>query len=100
MSALAQIADARTVVPELHLAEVTGPTVAESQVKEMNRWMLWFGGPVLVMAFFMGATFVTGQVWGIAGVLGALIADICILIWLCVSSDTNGAISHELAVAH
>ena len=39
-------------------------------------------------------------VWGIAGVLAALIADICILIWLCMSSDTNGASALELTPAH
>ena len=38
-----------------------------------------------------------GQVWGIAGVLAALIADICILIWLCMSSDTNGVGATEFA---
>ena len=64
MSAVAQIADVRTVVPELHLAEATGPTVAEIQAKEMNRWMLWFGTPVVVMAIFMGAIFATGSIWG------------------------------------
>jgi hypothetical protein len=100
MSAVAQIADARTVVPELHVVEATAPTVAELQAKEMNRWMLWFGTPMVVMAIFMGTIFATGEMWGLAGVLGALIADICILIWLCMSSDTNGAGAPELAAAH
>jgi hypothetical protein len=99
MSAVA-IADARTVVPELHLAEAHGLSVAEMHAKEMSRWMLWFGVPVLVMAGFMGATFVTGQLWGIGGVLAALIADICILIWLCMSSDTNGEGLTVTAAAH
>ena len=66
----------------------------------MYRWMLWFGTPVLVMAIFMGATFVTGGLWGIGGVLAALIADIGILIWLCMSSDTNGAGTIQLAGSH
>ena len=88
-------------MPELHVVEATGPSRRrDRRCKEMNRWMLWFGVPVLFMAFFMGATFVTGEVWGIAGVLAALIADICILIWLCMSSDTNGASALELAPAH
>jgi len=100
MSAAAQSTDTRTVVPELHVVEATGPSMAEIQVKEMNRWMLWFGVPVLVMAFFMGATFVTDSMWGIAGVLAALIADIGILIWLCVSSDTNADGAVEFAAAH
>jgi hypothetical protein len=99
MSALAQIDETQAVVPGLHLAEAAGPSVAEIQTKEMNRWMLWFGTPLVVMAVFMGATFATGSGWGLAGVLGALIADIGILIWLCMSSDTNGA-AIEPAPAH
>jgi len=99
MSAAAQITDTRTVVPDLHVVEATHHSVADMQVKEMNRWMVWFGTPLVFMSIFMGATFVTGQVWGIAGVLAALIADICVLIWLCMSSDTNGEISHEFAAA-
>ena len=86
MSAAEQVTTLEAVVPELHVVEAAAPSVARVQAQEMNRWMLWFGVPVLVMAFFMGATFVTGEVWGIAGVLAALIADICILIWLCMSS--------------
>jgi hypothetical protein len=39
-------------------------------------------------------------VWGIAGVLGGLIAAMCILIWLCISSDTNAAGAHEPASSH
>jgi hypothetical protein len=100
MSAAAQIDDVRTVVPELHLAETAKTTMAQIQAKEMNRWMLWFGVPVLFMAIFMGATFVTDSLWGIAGVLACLIADIGILIWLCMSSDTNAVGAHELAPSH
>jgi hypothetical protein len=100
MSAVAQIADSRTVVPELHLAEVAAPSVADVQTAEMNRWMLWFGIPFLVMSVFMGATFATGSIWGIAGVLAGLIAAMCILIWLCISSDTNAAGAHGPAASH
>ena len=46
MSALAQIEESGTVVPELHLAEANGLSVAQMQVNEMNRWMVWFGVPV------------------------------------------------------
>jgi ATP/ADP translocase len=99
MSAAEQL-DAGQVVPELHLAEQVQQSVAEMHAKEMNRWMLWFGIPVLVMAFFIGATFVTDSVWGIGGVLAALIADIGILIWLCMSSDTNGAGAPVAAAGH
>ena len=99
MSAAEQVATLE-VVPELHVVEASAPSLHDVQMQEMNRWMVWFGVPVLVMVFFMGATFVTGEVWGIAGVLAALIADICILIWLCMSSDTNGASAIELTPAH
>jgi hypothetical protein len=99
MSAVAHVADAGTVVPELHLADVHAPTVAEIQMKEMNRWMLWFGTPALFMAIFMGITFATDSMWGLAGALAALIADICVLIWLCMSSDTNGAAA-QFEAAH
>ncbi len=66
----------------------------------MNRWLLWFGIPALLMAIFMGATFATDSMWGLGGVLACLIADIGILIWLCVSSDTNGAGTPEFAAGH
>ena len=100
MSAAEQVTTLEAVVPELHIVDAPSRSTHDVQAAEMNRWMLWFGVPVLVMAFFMGATFVTGEVWGIAGVLAALIADICILIWLCMSSDTNGASALELTPAH
>jgi len=100
MSAAAQATDVRLVVPELHLAESAHETAAQAETKEMNRWMLWFGIPVVFMAIFMGATFVTNSMYGIFGVLGFLIADICILIWLCMSSDTNGVGAAEFAPSH
>ena len=100
MSAAAQATDIRLVVPELHLAESVHETVAEVENKEMYRWMLWFGIPVVFMAIFMGATFVTNSLYGIFGVLAFLIADICVLIWLCMSSDTNGAGAAEFAPSH
>src|SRR5262245_24346223 len=100
MSAAAQITDTRTVVPELHIVEATAPSIAEMHDKEMYRWMTWFGVPVLVMAVFMGIALAGGGVWAIGGVLAALIADIGILIWLCMSSDTNGAGTIQLAGGH
>ena len=99
MSAAAQITDERTVVPELHLAE-SGPSLHQIQAKEMNRWMLWFGSPALVMSIFMGIALGTGGLWALGGVLAALIAEICVLIWLCMSSDTNGVHVHAPAAAH
>ena len=100
MSAAAQVTDVRPVVPELHLAEKTTLTIAQIQAKEQYRWMLWFGVPVVFMAIFMGATFATDSLWGLGAVLACLIADIGILIWLCMSSDTNGVGAPEFAASH
>ena len=100
MSTAAQITDVGTVVPELHVVEATGPSLAEVQEQEMYRWMMWFGVPVLFMALFMGIALGGGGLWAIGGVLAALIADIGILIWLCMSSDTNGAGTIQLAGGH
>jgi hypothetical protein len=100
MSAAAQITDTRTVVPDLHAVEATGPSVAEVHDKEMYRWMTWFGAPVLVMAVFMAIALAGGGIWAIGGVLAALITDICVLVWLCLSSDTNGAGTIQLAGGH
>jgi len=89
MSAVAPI-EHLTTVPALHLVPVQAPTQADAHAKEMNRWMLWFGLPVLAMAIFTGAVFATGAEWLLGGALLFLITDICVLIWLCMSSDTNG----------
>src|SRR5262245_34081218 len=90
MSAVAPLSDASPAGTALHLASASEPTLAEIQAREMNRWLLWFGLPALAMALFVGAVFATGAEWLLAGALAFLIADICILIWLCMSSDTNG----------
>ena len=100
MSAAEQIAAVGTVVPDLHVVEATGPSIAEVQGKEMFRWMTWFGLPVVVMAVFMSIALAGGGIWAIGGVLAALIVDICVLIWLCMSSDTNGAGTIQLAGGH
>jgi len=92
MSAVAPIYDVSPAQPALELAPVTQLSVAELQAKEATRWMLWFGLPVLFMALFIGAAFATGTASLLGGSLAALIADIGILIWLCMSSDTNGLI--------
>jgi hypothetical protein len=99
MSAVAPLSDASPAGPALHLAPAAGPTLAEIQTQEMNRWLLWFGLPALAMALFVGAVFATGAQWLLGGALAFLIADICVLIWLCMSSDTNGQ-SGPAAPAH
>ena len=97
MSAAEQITAIEVVVPDLHVVEATGPTVAEVQDKEMVRWMTWTGVPVLVMALFMSIALAGGGIWAIGGVLAGLITEICVLIWLCMSSDTNGVLGEAPA---
>jgi hypothetical protein len=89
MSAVAQVSEASPMGPGLQLAPA-GPSLAEIQAREANRWLLWFGLPALAMAIFVGAVFATGAEWLLGGALAFLIADICVLVWLCLSSDTNG----------
>jgi hypothetical protein len=92
MSAVAHVSHVSPVHQALTLATATPLSAAELHAKEAARWMLWFGSPVLVMAIFIGAAFATGASSLLGGALAALIADIGILIWLCMSSDTNGLI--------
>jgi hypothetical protein len=73
-------------VREVHAAL----SVNEMNAAEQKRWMVWFGLPVLVMAIFVGATFGTGQAWWLALALGTFMVDICVLVWLAMTSDTNG----------
>jgi hypothetical protein len=97
MSALAPASYASPAQPALTLAPVVPLSAAELQAKEATRWMLWFGSPVLVMVVFIGAAFATGASSLLGGSLAALIADIGVLIWLCMSSDTNGLIGNAPA---
>ena len=92
MSAVAPLTDAAPTTPALRLVTTAAPSLAQIHATEANRWMVWFGLPVLLMAAFVGAAFATGSLAYLGGALGCLIADIGILIWLCMSSDTNGLI--------
>jgi hypothetical protein len=71
-------------------------SVAEIHAAEQKRWMIWFGLPALVAAVFVGATFGTGQAWWLGLALAAIITDILVLVWLAMSSDTNGLIGEPL----
>jgi hypothetical protein len=99
MSAVAQVSEAEPTGPGLRLAPA-GPSLADIHAREANRWLLWFGLPALAMAIFVGAVFATGSEWLLGGALAFLIADICILVWLCLSSDTNGHAAPELPAHH
>ena len=67
-------------------------SIQEIQAAEQKRWMIWFGLPALVAAIFFGAVFGTGQVWFIGAALTAIVVDIFVLVWLAMSSDTNGLV--------
>jgi hypothetical protein len=69
-----------------------GPSLYEIQAAEQKRWMIWFGLPVLVAAIFVGIVFSTGQAWWMGLAITAIVVDIFILVWLAMSSDTNGVI--------
>jgi hypothetical protein len=82
--------------PALTAVESTQSPV-DHAAKEMYRWMLWFGLPVLGAAVFVGAVFATGAVWLIAPAICMILLDIMVLAWLCLSSDTNGLIGEPPA---
>ncbi len=69
----------------------------EMHAAEQKRWMIWFGFPVLVAALFLGATFGTGQAWWLGLALASIVSDILILVWLAMSSDTNGLLGEPVA---
>ena len=93
MSAVATAEDV-TTADAAHLHLVEGAMSAEQQMHtaEMNRWMLCFGVPVLVAAFFVGMVFATGDAWWMGLAITAIVCDILVLVWLAMSSDTNGLI--------
>jgi hypothetical protein len=92
MSAVAPITDTAEATPALHLAAAPAASPKHEQDAEMYRWMLWFGVPVLIMSIFVGASFALDAAWLLGGAILFLVVDICILIWLCMSSDTNGVL--------
>jgi hypothetical protein len=93
MSAVAT-AENVTTADAAHLHVVEGAVSAEQEMHtaEMNRWMLYFGVPVLVAAFFVGMVFATGDAWWMGLAITAIVFDIFILVWLAMTSDTNGLI--------
>ena len=93
MSAVATAENA-TTADAAHLQVVEGAMSAEQRMHtaEMNRWMLCFGVPVLVAAFFVGLVFATGNAWWMAAAITAIVFDIFVLVWLAMSSDTNGLV--------
>ena len=62
--------------------------------------MIWFGLPALVSALFVGAVFGTGQEWFLGPAIAVIVLDIFVLVWLAMSSDTNGVIGDPSAHSH
>jgi hypothetical protein len=96
MSAVAPAVNVSSSVaaPALELAR-TGPSDFEIQAAEQKRWMLWFGTPALFAAIFVAAALGTADTWWIGLALGAIGVDIFVLVWLAMSSDTNGLIGES-----
>ncbi len=95
MSAVATTDAVPVTDASVHLVESHG-SIQEMHDTEQKRWMLWFGLPALIGCVFLGVTFATGSIWWLAAVLTALLADIFMLVWLAMTSDTNGLI-HDAA---
>jgi hypothetical protein len=79
------------------VAVAPGRSAHEVETAEMYRWMLWFGVPMIVVAFFVGMVFATGQAWWLGLAIITFVVDIFVLIWLAMTSDTNGVIGEPAA---
>ena len=89
---MSAVAAAESVTaPDLHAVEPAGHVNHDADA-EMYRWMLWFGLPILAAAVVIGLMFATGWAWLIAPAIALVVSDIFVLVWLCMSSDTNGLI--------
>ena len=96
MSAVATQPVEPVAAPALAAVE-GGHSNSESQTAEMYRWMVWFGLPVVAAAFVIGAMFATGWAWLIGAAIALIVGDIFVLVWLCMSSDTNGVVGEAPA---
>ena len=63
---------------------------AEIEILEERRWLTWFGLPMVGAATFMGITFATGWVWMLAPAVTLIVFDITVIVYLAMTSDTNG----------
>ena len=81
------------------MSALSPATKAQIETREQNRWMLWFGLPILGAAVFIGLLFGTGHELFIAPAVALIVTDIIVLVWLAMSSDTNG-VGLEVAPSH
>jgi hypothetical protein len=71
------------------------PSLEELYPGEASRWMLFIGLPFLAAGLFVGLAFATSVLWYWAGaiVLGPGVG-IAGLVYVTLSSDTNGIVEH------
>jgi hypothetical protein len=101
MSAVASAGTAPTsVAVPVHESAKAPLTTYEIQAAEQRRWMIWFGLPALVSALFVGAVFGTGKEWFLGPAIAVIVLDIFVLVWLAMTSDTNGVIGDPAAHSH
>jgi hypothetical protein len=84
----------------LHVVEPAVSAEHEMHAAEQKRWMIWFGLPALVASLFVAAAIGTGDGWWMALAIAAMVVDIFVLIWLAMTSDTNGVIGEPASAAH
>ena len=77
------------------LVALTAPTLEQLHPDEVGRWMLLFGLPMLAACVSIGLAFATAFAWFWAGaiVFGPGLGIIA-LIYLTLSTDTNGVDAH------
>lgn len=86
-TAAVAVAAPESVSAPLHLVATPNVDVAAS---EANRWMVVFGVPCLFASLFVAAAIGSGIKWLLGFALASLVVAICSLMWLALSSDTNG----------
>jgi hypothetical protein len=72
----------------------------EAEAKEEKRWLVWCGLPMVAAAVFVALTFATGKDWLLGPAVALLVADIMIIVYLAMSSDTNATGETEPALQH
>ena len=86
----AETATASEPVLDAALAGAGSSSELELQAQEQKRWLLWASLPALASALFVALTFATGHGILLAPAIVFMVADIFVLVWLAMSSDTNG----------
>jgi hypothetical protein len=77
--------------PAVSLVPVHEQSVQQMHMAEQKRWMLWFGIPALIASVFVGLTLSMNQAWIMGLAIAAIVVDIFVLVWLAMTSDTNGS---------